>query len=1523
MPSSTILPIRRKKKPRFAWGRALAILLCALFATVGVVPVGIAALARTNVVRGLAARETAKLIKEQGVTARYDVSLSLLPLAIELRNIRVESTDGRGPFLEARRARARPRLFALIAGKVDIDEIEVEAPKVRVVITKDGQLGNLAVKLPESKEKKPFRAPFNVVSVSDAEVDLAVDAFHVTFTDVDVDVTADEATAFAASDFDIALRVGTLRSTWLRVVDPGDAKRRADVDAEDDILCDLDARVRVENGKILVRRFVTHGGVDLDPAGDTFTGCALAPDDKRRVVVELHQTTVLLPEAGRSIPRVDGQVLVRAPIALATRVPGAPDTDGWVKLEGELKFSTVDELPDFKGTIEAHGVRVDHYTFAQELRGDLTLRKDTDPNRPGSQVLESQKLAVKIAGGDVSLTQVKVRPLEPASEDALSATVDVRNVDFVKLMAELGVSQHAHVRWDIDEVHVQRFGGSFVPLKLDADLVARTGEFAVYDTPVADPGRVRIIGVREAQLQSHFAVRGDGVSFVNPRLVTGSSVVDGRVVFIGYAGGLGVDITNGRVDLEEISPIGNVKMKGFAEVVVNVFNTQGDPKIDGVVKKITNFELNDFKLGDIESGRAALRGLALDLSEIKGTKGKSRYQMPTGRLDFGGPASMRLDATITTSGFLLKEPVASATPGPIKDPKADVGLLSIFGLDKDPRLAPIDGKIDDATVQLHIALGGPEDECGGGFISVAAKAAMKDVMLFGEHFDGGHTDFEYRWFDPRGGIDGAELFVRALTLHKVQREGKSPIGSVLGSLQLARGGELRGNIALDGLPLSRIDALGTAAPGVDGAVSVVARIGGTGSAIYVNGDAEVTPVRFRGKKLGASHVHFEMVPAPTVAESSPAVPRAPARRGKCLPPGKPFNLEAYLADTRSAGDYLLAGDLFDRQIMLENVAISRERSPLFSGRALFRKLDLGLVLGMATYSPRSAEDTDVIDPVETTGGELSADVDVERLRFDDLANAKVAVAPKSIAFFRGAQRITWQPTPVQILYDEDAVALPPLGFDIVSANGFRGNFTLKGGVARVSSKDPTLDLRAELAPIDLGIFTGIVPKLTRASGKLSGALRVTGRALSPDIAGEARVRDGELAIQGLPSVISAVNVDMLADDEEVRITRATADFAGGVVALTGRAPLRGNQLGSMEARVRSRGLQLKPADGVTAAVDTDLLVTYNALATGAGNARLPHVSGEVSLSALEYTRPMAIDVNDALRGGAARTAVKGYDPSLDSVVLGPDLVVRAQSPLRIRNNLVEAQLGLGPQGLQVTGTNQRVGLRGEVRALPGGRLHLLANDFDVQQAIITFEDASKIQPYVDIVASTDFRRFSSGSNVSSQSVTGRSGASWRINLHAYGEYAEGQDLRLDMTADPALSREDIVLLLTVGLTRTELDQARIGDLGTAIAQAFANVSGTGGAVKQAVNVIDDFRFGSSYSPRTGRTEPQITVGRRLTDDVRASITKSFTDDQLRGNVEWRLSRSTSVQGTVDNVNNTASASFPNIGVDFRFRLQFE
>jgi translocation and assembly module TamB len=146
-----------------------------------------------------------------------------------------------------------------------------------------------------------------------------------------------------------------------------------------------------------------------------------------------------------------------------------------------------------------------------------------------------------------------------------------------------------------------------------------------------------------------------------------------------------------------------------------------------------------------------------------------------------------------------------------------------------------------------------------------------------------------------------------------------------------------------------------------------------------------------------------------------------------------------------------------------------------------------------------------------------------------------------------------------------------------------------------------------------------------------------------------------------------------------------------------------------------------------------------------------------------------------------------------------------------------------------------------------------------------------------------------------------------------------------MTSDPPLSQEDIVLLLTIGMTRAEVDQLQAGSLGASAAlEALATVSGADRAVKAAFPVIDDFRFGSAYSPQTGRTEPQVIVGKHLTDAVRASVATSVgEDEELRANIEWRLNQRLGVQAAYDNINDVSSSVVGNVGVDLRWHLEFE
>ena len=107
-------------------------------------------------------------------------------------------------------------------------------------------------------------------------------------------------------------------------------------------------------------------------------------------------------------------------------------------------------------------------------------------------------------------------------------------------------------------------------------------------------------------------------------------------------------------------------------------------------------------------------------------------------------------------------------------------------------------------------------------------------------------------------------------------------------------------------------------------------------------------------------------------------------------------------------------------------------------------------------------------------------------------------------------------------------------------------------------------------------------------------------------------------------------------------------------------------------------------------------------------------------------------------------------------------------------------------------------------------------------------------------------------------------------------------------------------------------------------EALATVSGADRAVKNAIPIIDDFRFGSAYSPLTGRTEPQVTVGKRITDDVRANVTTGLTEDrELIANIEWRLGKRVSAQASYDNLNTVTASATGNVGLDLRWRLEFK
>ena len=1507
--SSTMLPPVRRTKRR-DWGRILARILCVVFALAGLIPVGVGLLVRTSWARGLAAGETQKVLKGFGIDSHFDVELRLWPLSVTLRNVRVEASDGGTPFLTARRATARPKIFGLLAGKVVIDQIDIEQPRARVVM-KEGQLQNLALTLPASPKKSgPMAPPFSVVSASEAEVDVDIDGIRVVGHEIDADVTTD-IDGDGAAAFEVALRVAELRGRMVRTLKPAQGNRAAEYSVDEDTLCRIDARARIEPKRVLVRRFSTFGAADLDPAEETALGCDVAKTDKRYVELTLGHLSVVFPKTPGELPNLDGHVKLRAPLPLVNRLPHTPSTDGWVMVDAELRYTPETPIPDVAGRLEAGNIRVDHFSFARSIQSDFVVRRS---------VVQSALTRIEIADGIAELRDVEVQPLARGIPMKVGK-LEVTNVNFTTLMKDLGVSDHAHVAWDLDNLKVTAFKGTIEPLELKGDLVGRTSNFVVYDAAVDNPAKARATGVKEGLFTGKFAVRKEGLEFQQIQLKTPHSTVDNGFVFLGYHEIIRVDVGHSKIDIQDLSPLGKVKMGGIAEITrVNIAGPFGDPHLEGDIANIQSFSIGELPFGNVTQGHVELHGLTLDLRDVHAQKGKSNYELNTGQLDFGGAASMRLDGQVTSKNLDVRD------------------FFNLFKLDEDPRFTEYEGTLE-TNARIHLALGGPEDVCKGGYLDVQASVNATKLTLLGEKFDAGHADFDYRWIDQPAGLDGAEIEVRSLSLTKVKKEGRAPLGSVLGSLSVHKGGDLRGSLVLQSFPLGRADTLGAVAPKVEGAVSGVARLGGTLSAFSIEADLNITPVRILGAPFGGSDVHVAMTQLPSKSKVI----------GKTLcgaPIREAFDKEAWAKDTSVQGTYAIDGALFGGQVKLEKVVVTQQKSPVVTGGVVLSRFDLGPVGKLLI--PETTADAELAGngaPLAAPlGGELTGEIVIDRIATDDIAHAKGQFTPRAMRVSRGGQTVSLRTSPssapgaavgppIVISLADDTLRIPPVTFDLAAPNGFKGAFAVKGSVTKVT-RGPELALDAELSPIDLGILVGLVPRMTRAVGTLTGSVKLRGKATQPEFDGQLKVRNGELAFKGLPGGITDIEVDITADENEARVTRASGHFLGGDVNVVARIPLKGGQLGIGEATLTGRQLYISPSEGVKATVDTDLQLSLNPSATTAAG-RLPFVGGEVTITSFEYTRPITIDLTGFR--GSKRTIVENYDPSLDAVTLGFD--VRSRVPLRIRNNLVDAQLAIDPRGLRVTGTNQRIGLRGELTGLPGGHVRVFANDFEVQKGVIRFDDPTRIAPHVDITALTEYRRFSNtlaatggsgganttggaGTTAGSISSGGRGGGLWRITLHAYGD---ADDIKVDMTSDPALSREDIFFLLTIGLTRAEVDQVRAGSVyASAAFEAIGTVSGVDRAVKQAIPVIDDFRPGTAYSPRTGRVEPNITVGRRLGENLRARLTSGLAEDpQLRSTIEWRLGRSFTVEPSYDRINTLSASSVGNFGLDFRWRLEFD
>jgi translocation and assembly module TamB len=1458
---------RRRWRPRLEIGRALSRFLCVILALVGGLPLAAGLLVRTDAVRGFAARETAALVERLvGVDASYSVAVQLLPLRLVLEDVSVRASDGGGPAFVARRMAVAPRLFSLLAGRLDAGDVEVDGPRARLVL-RDGKLQNVAYRLPESKgPKKPLeRAPFASLSLTDAAVTLDMEGLHVDAGPVDLDVFAEPGLAF-----EVALRAGESRVSR-------EYTQRGTVVVDDDVLCEVDARVRLQKSEVLVRRLSLLGSADGDPARGTWGSCHLGDADPGRVAVRLSEVRATLDRDMKPV-LIDGHAVVRAPVSLANRVASGPFR-GWVGVVADVRWDARRDLPEVHGKIRGGGIEMDKFKFAKDFDGDVEITGDE---------VRVSTLHATYGHAAATVEGFSIRPL------AYGVPMHIRRVDskglrWEDLMENIDVTPNTIVQWNLDHTLITDFGGTINPLKLDGDVASDTTGFEVFDRAYHDPARRHMIGVKApAAVRTRFGVRPDQVQFMNSHATFGSSEVFASVS-VGFHNDIWLSVGKGsKLDLSDASPLVDIPMDGLAQLEVTMAGRASQAVLQGELS-IHDLLFAGFPIGDIESSHVRFKPLVVDLTEVHGSKGSSRFYVPSARLDFDSPgATMIVDAQVKSDRLDLRD------------------FFAMWHFDQDPRFDPIAGRgVVDARVQYD--MGGKRDKCGNGYLRVDGRLGLQTADLFDEHFDSGDARFDFRWMDQDASYLGMQLDVPSLTLKKGE-------GTILGNLDVTDGANVRAHVVASGLPLSRLDAFGDLGHGIDARANAVAEVSGTLDAMSADVDVRVGPARIGRATLPGSDLRVRLAPNPRQLKV--------IGKSKCgRPITGPFDPAEYAADA-SDGAFHVSGQLFGGEIAFTDLQITRQRAKIVRGDVVMKGLDLG---AFAELSPSAQLSERRMD------GRFSGTLSLGNLPLEHPGDAVATLAMDELRVGRIGVRAELA-APAQITVGHGRLDASGVTVAAIAPTGERALFDLDGGVQGLGVR-PLVGVTLALRPTNLAAFARLLPQADHLGGTLAGSLRMSGTWPRLVQSGKFTLDHGELALRNSPVTLTDVDVAIGIDPDEIRILQARAALGGGTLEIRGGAPLRNLEIGAARAAITLRNVSLPFMEGVRTAADADLSLAWQPRRSDAEEQALPKLSGDVRVKSFRYTRKVTIAADiDTLTKRGHRTQFESYDPADD--LLDLDVRIRADRALEIDNDLVEAKLDVAEPGLVLSGTNQRFGMRGQLDVVKGGRIRLRRNEFEITQGLVRFDDDERIAPRVDVTAVTDYHRyddaFSAGSSASSgASASGAStsagampGGRWRITLHAHGD---PDTLRVDLSSEPALSQDDIFLLLTLGLTRAELDRAQSATAGGSVAlEALGRLTGADEAVTETISVIDEFKLGTAYSSRTGRTEPTVTIGKRLAQRIRAYVTSGLSESrEVRSNVEWRLSPRVSVEASYDNVNDISTTTLGNLGADIRWRLEFE
>ncbi|MDU3215510.1 MAG: translocation/assembly module TamB domain-containing protein, partial [Negativicoccus succinicivorans] len=405
-----------------------------------------------------------------------------------------------------------------------------------------------------------------------------------------------------------------------------------------------------------------------------------------------------------------------------------------------------------------------------------------------------------------------------------------------------------------------------------------------------------------------------------------------------------------------------------------------------------------------------------------------------------------------------------------------------------------------------------------------------------------------------------------------------------------------------------------------------------------------------------------------------------------------------------------------------------------------------------------------------------------------------------------------------------------------------------------SNESMNLEIRLDKA--DLELLRALSPVVLSATGETKGGITVTGTLADPHINGRIFVADGAATIETMKSPLEHIHA-------ELRFNGKSATWRGQTTIGGGDLATAGEVCWTDFTDTRYEGTLDADAINPQSSYYSGPLTAHLQLTQQAG---MPYLTGEVLVEKSRFDVPLTFTDNGS------------------PLLMGFDVNVSIGEKTRLYNSYLYDLTLAGD--LHVGGTTAAPDVDGKV-VVKNGYLRYLSNKFKVEEGVADFNRTQSFLPNLHVLATTKFNRY-------------------RIHMQADGLPTE---IDLKLTSEPALSQEEIVMMLTLH-TRGDINDLGRADANAALASAAQTlVFGT------LENRLQDVLGLDMIQVTTGSVDPfetstvanqgfyNLQIGKYLFDDFMLVLTTGVNNEQQSAGFRYDINRSFQAEAWVNNEDN--------------------